>query len=161
MRFNATCRLIHVELYQVHWAVRKGRVEMLRKLISRGWFVDECGFNKDTPLLVASEDESDATLECINMLCIAGVRTEYEIRKRDMLHHLRDPWVSGTGAAAECLPCCALWRAIMSRQRRLCWSVGRRPHPYIQILECLLSMYVPLSISNTFCLNAATSDCHQ
>ena len=62
---------------QVHWAVRKCRPEILRRLITRGWFVDENGKHNDTPVCVAAEDGSAAACACIEMLCVAGVRTEY------------------------------------------------------------------------------------
>jgi hypothetical protein len=49
---------------------------VLRQLISRGWFVDEAGVHGDTPICVAAECSSDDACKCINLLCIAGVRTE-------------------------------------------------------------------------------------
>jgi hypothetical protein len=49
---------------------------VLRQLISKGWFVDQAGAHGDTPICVAAECASDDACKCINLLCIAGVRTE-------------------------------------------------------------------------------------
>jgi len=38
--------------------------------------VDEEGRHGDTPLCVAAEDGSVGACECIDILCVAGVRTE-------------------------------------------------------------------------------------
>ncbi len=59
--------------------MRRGHPDILRKLISRGWYVDENGRYNDTPLCVASQDGSAAACACIELLCVAGVRTEYGI----------------------------------------------------------------------------------
>jgi hypothetical protein len=82
---------------QVHWAVRKRQTDILRRLISRGWLVDETGRNGDTPVCLAAEDCSAETCECISMLCVAGVRIKYVLYALILtLHvlfvHSPQPW---------------------------------------------------------------------
>ena len=87
---------------QVHWAVRNKHPDILRRLIGRGWLVDEEGKHGDTPLCVASEDESAAACECINILSIAGVRTEYFFH---LPQRIIISYITGTVAPPVCHHC--------------------------------------------------------
>lgn len=90
--------------------MRKRQTDILRRLIARGWLVDETGRNGDTPVCLAAEDCCAAASECISMLCVAGVRIEYALFAffELALSLVLRSRATATGEVAASRPCCVL-----------------------------------------------------